>query len=125
MSDRKRQLTPQQAAVCARLKQLWEERADRLKITQEDAAEALQMSQGAVSHYLNGRNAIGFEAMFRWAQLLRVHPYEIEPEFRQRLPVDLRAAVDTMKVDGHRQQLGNYQTHRAEPMVLHDAYGKF
>ncbi|MDI3259491.1 MAG: helix-turn-helix transcriptional regulator [Sinobacteraceae bacterium] len=76
---KKRALTPQEAAVCARLRRIWAAKAPGLGLTQELAAEALGMSQGAVSHYLNGRNALGVEATLRWAKLLGVPPTEINP----------------------------------------------
>lgn len=98
MSTRKRQLSKSELAVCRRLRALWTERKDELGLTQDNAAAALGITQGAVSHYLNALNAVGFEAMFQWAQLLRVHPYEIDPTFRERLPTDLRRAVDHMLV---------------------------
>lgn len=98
--SRKRPLTPEEKAVCDRLNELWEERKEKIPVTQDKLGEALGITQGAVGHYLHGRNAIGFEAMFRWAQLLRVHPYEIDPNFRNKLPPDLRTAVDAMDVLG-------------------------
>ena len=97
--SRKRKLTPEQLEVCSRLKALFNTRGARLGYTQETAAEALGISQGAVSHYLNKRSAVGFEAMFRWAELLQVHPYEIDPKFGETLPASLRAAVDNMVVE--------------------------
>lgn len=119
MTSRKRPLNAAEIAVSARLKQIWDERAEALGLTQETAAVALEISQGAVSHYLNKRNAVGFEALFRWADLLRVHPYEIDPTFRDRLPGDLRAAVDEMVVHPARPPLVDAHLHAA-PLQVHE-----
>lgn len=120
---RKKPLTPKQKAVCARLKKLWTERSKQLGLTQEDAAAALKMQQSGFSHYLNGYTAIGFEAMFRVAQLLRVHPYDIDPDFAQLLPPDLRLAVDGMLVNASPQVAKAYGMLRTSALQLHDALG--
>lgn len=66
-------------------------------------------SQGAVSHYLNGRIPIGLEACIKWAQLLRCDPASIRPEFaplfdavvaaRAGAPADTRPAAGPPPVD--------------------------
>lgn len=119
----KKPLTPHQQAVARRLKALWESKKEALGLKQDTVAEFLGYgSQGAVSHYLNGYNAIGFEAMFRWADLLRVHPYEIDDHFRFRLPHDLRLAVDAMVPDtsNNHRLLVYDETHPTVPRALHE-----
>lgn len=100
MTAKKKDLTAYQLAVAAKLRSIWDAKQKSLGLTQDTVAQFLGFTtQGGVSHYLNGRTAIGFEAMFRWADLLRVHPYEIDEFFRSRLPHDLRVAVDAMVPD--------------------------
>lgn len=98
LKTKKKPLTPAQKLVAGRLKAAWNARKEVLLLKQDVAAEALGITQGALGHYLNGVNAVGFEALFRLADLLRVHPYEIDPTFRDQLPGDLRKAVDAMVV---------------------------
>lgn len=120
MSSRKREISAEERAVCARLKALWEARASPLGLTQESAAAALGISQGAVSHYLNARNAIGFEAMFRWAQMLRIHPYDIDPRFASKLPDDLRRAVESMSIIDDVPYALTLRTVAALPSYIHE-----
>lgn len=120
MATKKREITAQEKAICARLKDLWDQRAAALGLTQENAAVALGISQGGVSHYLNGRNAIGFEAMFRWAQMLRVHPYDIDPDFRDRLPADLRTAVDSMHIAAPASMASAHRESRRGAFHVHE-----
>ena len=56
--EKKKILTPAQVADSQRLKALYEAKKKELGITQQSIADALDISQGAVGHYLNGRNAL-------------------------------------------------------------------
>ena len=119
-SSKKKPLAPDELQVCRRLKALWDQNSEALGLTQEIVAEKLEISQGGVSHYLNGRNAVGFEAIFWWAQLLKVHPYQIDPHFGQRLPDDLRMAVDNMLVGGSPVAREAYRSIVAAALKLHE-----
>jgi SOS-response transcriptional repressor LexA len=85
----KRELTSEQKHECARLKELFESKKAVLKIGQQELADQLEISQGAVSHYLNGRNALNLEAAVGFAKVLRV-PISA---FSERLAKDLDFAV--------------------------------
>lgn len=63
-----------------RLRALWDDRGPKLGLTQEAAAAAMAMTQGAVWQYLNGRLQIGVEACIKWAGVLVCDPAEIRPE---------------------------------------------
>lgn len=80
-TDRRAKMKPEDVEAFRRLRDLWEARASGLGLTQESAGAAMDVSQGAVSHYLNGRIPIGLEACIKWAALLRCDPAEIRPEF--------------------------------------------
>lgn len=120
-SDKKKPLTPREREICQRLKAIWDLKHDELGLTQDAVAGVLEISQGGVGHYLNGRNAIGFEAMFWWAQLLQVHPYEIDPNFAEQLPDDLRLAVDNMMVGGSHTAREAYRAIAKSALALHEA----
>lgn len=80
----KRTFTTADLLAARKLRRLWEQEKDRLGLTQEKAAELLGFStQGTVSHYLNGRLALGAEAVLRFATLLQVSPEEIRPDMAQ------------------------------------------
>lgn len=104
---RKRPLTPDQVAVCERLRDIWIAKQDVLKLSQSEAAARLGMNQSGFSHYISCRNAIGFEMMFKLADLLEVHPYDIDPDFRDKLPSDsLRRAMDWLAENQKRDLCG-------------------
>lgn len=83
---KKRTLTNEQAAAHARLRKLWDKRKLELKaqgkrLTQAAAAEQMGwQEQSAVSQYLNGRIALNFDAVFKFARLLDVKPTDIWPD---------------------------------------------
>ena len=78
-----------------RLRELWDKRRSERKITQEEAAEELQMSIGAVNQYLKGKLTLGVEATLRWAKLLGVSPEEIRPDIKDlvTIPREINEAV--------------------------------
>lgn len=71
---------PADIAAARRLRAIWDKRRAELELTQEKAADLLGWTQGAVSHYLNGKIPLGLPAVFKWAALLRTSPYAIRPE---------------------------------------------
>lgn len=72
-------LTPDQLEDAKRLKALYESKKKELGITQQDIADALDITQGAVGHYLNGRNALNLSAALTFARLLKVPVSDFSP----------------------------------------------
>ncbi|SFO10612.1 LexA family protein [Xenorhabdus japonica] len=68
----KKKLTTEQLADAARLKKLFESKKKQLGISQETLAEEIDKTQSAISHYLNGINALNLEMATYFAQKLKV-----------------------------------------------------
>lgn len=77
--EKKKILTPAQVADSQRLKALYEAKKKALGITQQSIADALEISQGAVGHYLNGRNALNTSVAAVFAKILGVSIAEFSP----------------------------------------------
>lgn len=72
--------------AAANLKEIWGAKKDALKLTQDKAAELLGFAtQGAVSHYLNGRTPLNTDAVLKFAALLDVSPTAIRPDLESML----------------------------------------
>lgn len=69
--EKKSRLTTEQLDDAMRLKALYESKKKELGITQADIANELDISQGAVGHYLNGRNPLNLPVAAVFAKLLR------------------------------------------------------
>lgn len=118
-----------------RLRAIWDSKKDDLHLTQEKAADYLDMTQGAVSHYLTGKIALGPVAILRFSRLLSVSPKDIRPDFEFQiipgdmpqdvveaavklasLPVEVRrdvsSLIDTLARTGYAQLLENFMTHK-------------
>ncbi|AOM39450.1 LexA family protein [Xenorhabdus hominickii] len=75
----KKKLTPEQLADAARLKDLFESKKKQLGISQETLAEEIGKTQSAISHYLNGINALNLEMATYFAQKLNVKIADFSP----------------------------------------------
>ncbi|CDG21781.1 Repressor protein CI [Xenorhabdus poinarii G6] len=75
----KKKLTAEQLAEAARLKALFESRKKQLGISQEILAEEIGKTQSAISHYLNGINALNLEMAAFFAQKLNVRIADFSP----------------------------------------------
>jgi hypothetical protein len=78
---RRRAFTAIDREAHRRLAKVWAEYVSRHPgATQESVANGMGMTQGALSHYLNGRVPLGIATAIRIARALRVHPVELHPE---------------------------------------------
>lgn len=72
-------LTPAQKADAERLKAIYHAKARSLGLTQDLIADELGITQGGVSHYLNGKNALNTKVAATFARLLRVSVGDFSP----------------------------------------------
>ncbi|WP_426784527.1 LexA family protein [Serratia sp. 2C06] len=72
-------LTTEQLKDAERLKALYESKKKRLGITQQHIADAMNITQSAVGHYLNGRNALNISAAMMFAKTLDVQIEDFSP----------------------------------------------
>lgn len=78
---KRKSMSEQDLEAARRLKALWNSRKADLDLTQDKAAELLGFgTQGAVSHYLNGKTPLNIEAVIKFAGLLQVAPEFIRPD---------------------------------------------
>lgn len=92
--NEKRQLTTEQLADSRRLKALYESKKKELGITQQSIADILNISQGAVGHYLNGRNALNLQTASVFATQLNVPISDFSPSLAAEAQA-LSAAIDS------------------------------
>lgn len=80
----KKKLTTEQLADAKRLKRIFVSRQKQLGISSQDAfADELGMTQSAVSHYLNGVNALNLERAADFANKLGVRIADFSPSLDQ------------------------------------------
>lgn len=88
---KKRELTQEEKAESAALRDIYLSKRPQLKLTQEDIADEIGISQGAVSMYFSGRNAINLEFALKIAKLLKCDIRDFSP----RLASELDASMDS------------------------------
>ncbi|HAT1525155.1 TPA: helix-turn-helix domain-containing protein [Morganella morganii] len=76
---KKRELTTEQQADADRLKALYESKKKSMGITQQHIADMLDISQGGVGHYLNGRNPLNVQIASVFSNILQVPISEFSP----------------------------------------------
>ncbi|WP_158784633.1 LexA family transcriptional regulator [Pantoea sp. BAV 3049] len=77
--ENKKVLTTEQHEDAKRLKALYESKKKQLGITQYGIAEALEISQGAVGHYLNGRIPLNLNVAAKFAEMLQISINDFSP----------------------------------------------
>lgn len=70
--NKKKTLSTEQINESKLLKQIYLDKRDILSINQQDLADAIDAGQAAVSHYMNGVNALNLKVASAFAQLLQV-----------------------------------------------------
>ncbi len=83
----KRELTEPERDCAARLRRIWERKRLALGLTQEKKVVYAcgWSTQGAFGHYLQGKNPLNIDAVFRLARVLEVDPREIMPGLHEML----------------------------------------
>ncbi len=99
--EKKKILTPAQVADSQRLKALYEAKKKELGITQQSIADALDISQGAVGHYLNGRNALNTAVASVFARLLGVSVSDFSPSLAKDISDMSSVASENTSFAGH------------------------
>lgn len=105
-------LTPEQLADASRLKALYEAKKKSLGITQQDIADALDITQGAVGHYLNGRNALNLSSALTFARILQVPVSDFSPSLANEVD---QGSVSN--IDKNVSYAGPYQPNSRYPML--------
>ncbi|WP_304168270.1 LexA family transcriptional regulator [Lonsdalea britannica] len=77
--EKKKKLSQEQIDDAKRLKSLYEAKKRELGVTQQTIADALDITQGAVGHYLNGRNALNVAVASAFANALKSSIAEFSP----------------------------------------------
>lgn len=68
---KKRQLSAEELQECAKLKAIFHAKKTNLAVTQQMLADEIGTTQGAISHYLNGRNALNLKVAVAFSKLLK------------------------------------------------------
>ncbi len=74
-----KRLTGDRIKDAERLKEIYLAKRHELKLTQKNIGEKLDISQGAVGHYLNGRNGLSLESLHFFSVMLQCSPMDISP----------------------------------------------
>ncbi|UYU30311.1 LexA family protein [Siccibacter colletis] len=99
--EKKKILTPAQVADSQRLKAIYEAKKKELGITQQSIADALDISQGAVGHYLNGRNALNTSVASVFARVLGVSVSDFSPALAKDISDMSSVASENTSFVGH------------------------
>lgn len=78
-------LTTEQLEDAKRLKALYESKKKTLGITQQHIADEMNITQSAVGHYLNGRNALNISSAMMFSKVLDVDVEEFSPRLAKEL----------------------------------------
>lgn len=104
----RRALTQEELEDAKRLKKIWNDRKDRLMLSQVKVAEQMGFSsQAAVSQYLNAKLPLNMSAVAKFAQVLRANVDDISPRYARMVgaptppELDGYSAPQTGSLGGH------------------------
>lgn len=108
--SKKKPLTPEESEECRKLSVLF----SQSDATQKQVIELLDVSQGAVSSYLHGRNKLNLRAAIAFAQVMGVQISEFSPRLyneQQRISSstksDIQLIADQLNESGN-EELMNF-----------------
>ena len=124
-----RRITSTDKENARRLKNLYLAKRKDLELTQHKIADRVGMKQGAVAQYFNGHIALNYEAVIKFAKVLDVEPWKIDPSLhvvsgakpetdpevtvlvKRCLPIDDKPTITTVQIryDGMTKQLHGYE----------------
>lgn len=111
--ESKKTLTTEQLEDAARLKALYESKKKSLGITQYTIADDLGITQGAVGHYLNGRNALNVDVASGFARLLQVSISDFSPS----IAAKVAAQAESLSGESNVKYAGEYRAGRRYPVL--------
>lgn len=91
-TQKKKELTSEQKAECAKLNAIYEQKKSDLRLTQASVSEKLGINQSAVNHYLKGTNALNTNIASKFAKLLNVTVDQFSP----RISDEIKQMADTL-----------------------------
>lgn len=83
--EKKKSLTPEQLEDAQRLQALYKAKKNVIGVTQQQIADELSITQGAVGHYLNGRNALNVPVASAFAKILQVPISDFSPSIAKEI----------------------------------------
>lgn len=85
--NKKKSLSAEQINESRQLKQIYLDKRNALCINQQDLADAIDAGQAAVSHYMNGVNALNLKVASAFAQILQVPISAFSPRLADEMKI--------------------------------------
>lgn len=106
-NSRKSKPTPADVAAAAKLKLEWQARARSLGLTQDQVADELGITQGAVSQYLNGKIPMNYRTLLVFCRLLGINDTDVRRDLpEQQLLGPSTDSGDWADIKGYAQAMG-------------------
>uniref|UniRef100_A0A1I7WD29 HTH cro/C1-type domain-containing protein n=1 Tax=Heterorhabditis bacteriophora TaxID=37862 RepID=A0A1I7WD29_HETBA len=106
-NSRKSKPTPADVAAAAKLKLEWQARARSLGLTQDQVADELGITQGAVSQYLNGKIPMNYRTLVVFCRLLGINDTDVRRDLpEQQLLGPPTDSGDWADIKGYAQAIG-------------------
>jgi DNA-binding Xre family transcriptional regulator len=75
-------LSAEQRAIATKLKSIWLQKREELKLTQTDLAAKMGMTQGALTQFLNKHVAVHTDFVLDFCRALDVDPADVHRRYR-------------------------------------------
>ncbi|WP_405120789.1 S24 family peptidase [Pseudomonas leptonychotis] len=102
----KKPLPPERKAENDKLKALYDAKKKERGLTHHSLADALDISQSGVSHYLNGTNPLNTAVASTFAELLGVEISEFSPRLSEEIRRQAQAVISARPVEANAELIG-------------------
>lgn len=96
-SEKKRTLTSEELLEAKKLNEIYKSKKKELNLSQLKVGDLMNISQGAVNHYLNGINALNYESAAQFSKILQVPVSDFSPRLAKKIellvPKDIASNV--------------------------------
>ena len=84
-SEKKRPLTSEELLEAKKLNEIYKSKKKELNLSQLRIGGLMNISQGAVNHYLNGINALNYESAAQFSKILQVPVSDFSPRLAKKI----------------------------------------
>jgi len=118
---KKENISEEQKIECSKLQKIWLSKKKEKKLTQDDIANMLGVTQGAITQFLNGHTAINLTILLGFAKILGFDPYDVSPRLCNGFDFSsIYSSEDNEEIKNVKEAQAHYKYNNKIPLISWD-----